>query len=932
MIGDLGNNFDQNIGMMGRQFEDFGDTLGDQFQTVGSQMEHHFGNVGSQVEEQFEDVGNKFGQHMSSVGSNLGEHISSVGSNIDQLGSQIENSFNHQFGNFENSMDVFGTNLLGHFDNQLGNTPFGGNIDVFGMFGRSRVPWWKKENVCVERKVLEEEDDQPKNINIVSSGNSNFHMQVNQCVEGEDYYECSNTVADDGTVKTMKATYSCCHGFKKVGRGECPQLDIKSLDETIEDLVGKEYLNLVVENGLESMLSNVTIFVPNDEAVEDFRRDMDELSSFTQAENVVYSIDDGLIYRRKKRSIMIVEQPELPDIVAGHIVKGFVNTKDFSNDELVASENTDTDQIRMTIYPTHPEKTIMANCAKVTSKDNHAVNGIVHIVNKVILPAKNTIYDILGTDLQFKTFMSALETNDLGEVLAKEGHFTVFASTDEAFEKLDELTREKVLGNRGCAKDIIESHIISSVICSGIVENKVKISNMLGKDMLMTRDEDGNILVEGIKLMMKDKMATNGVIHVIEDVIIQKSVMSIIDHLKKKNSHKLLDLLEKTGLTKTVENLSNLTFFAPSEKAISEIPKELMDELVKDGKRLEEIVLHHIATEKKGSCHLFNNQHLDTVGGQKLRINLHKHFGHRHALGTQTHHAELYLFLIKALDLRSDGSFEMTPEVEDSVINSFLGLVLKLKPSEMQALFKRFIEWVGIENTSTYHPRSLTFFRFMQAAMTKFQKLFSPFFSMSFQLLISFLKEMYEVNEEEEECLEEPPRKRRKLNSESQREFMQKRQTAILRSSEIFFTLEEENTYMNKGAFNLVLEPLCQQLVLARILQPEQEYLRWAQTIFIPTIVAFAETTAEDVLLMALNGCLVKHSRSSSVEVRLASVEAITNIFQVVRIRYLSCLPETLVALDELLQDSDDRMEYRTKALIEIIEELTGESIEDHMN
>jgi len=634
MIGDLGNNFDQNIGMMGRQFEDFGDTLGDQFQTVGSQMEHHFGNVGSQVEEQFEDVGNKFGQHMSSVGSNLGEHISSVGSNIDQLGSQIENSFNHQFGNFENSMDVFGTNLLGHFDNQLGNTPFGGNIDVFGMFGRSRVPWWKKENVCVERKVLEEEDDQPKNINIVSSGNSNFHMQVNQCVEGEDYYECSNTVADDGTVKTMKATYSCCHGFKKVGRGECTQLDIKSLDETIEDLGGKEYLNLVVENGLESMLSNVTIFVPNDEAVEDFRRDMDELSSFTQAENVVYSIDDGLIYRRKKRSIMIVEQPELPDIVAGHIVKGFVNTKDFSNDELVASENTDTDQIRMTIYPTHPEKTIMANCAKVTSKDNHAVNGIVHIVNKVILPAKNTIYDILGTDLQFKTFMSALETNDLGEVLAKEGHFTVFAPTDEAFEKLDELTREKVLGNGGCAKDIIESHILSSVICSGIVENKVKISNMLGKDMLMTRDEDGNILVEGIKLMMKDKMATNGVIHVIEDVIIQKSVMSIIDHLKKKNSHKLLDLLEKTGLTKTVENLSNLTFFAPSEKAISEIPKELMDELVKDGKRLEEIVLHHIATEKKGSCHLFNNQHLDTVGGQKLRINLHKHFGHRHALGT----------------------------------------------------------------------------------------------------------------------------------------------------------------------------------------------------------------------------------------------------------------------------------------------------------
>jgi len=90
----------------------------------------------------------------------------------------------------------------------------------------------------------------------------------------------------------------------------------------------------------------------------------------------------------------------------------------------------------------------------------------------------------------------------------------------------------------------------------------------------------------------------------------------------------------KSGLTKTVDNMSNLTFFAPSEKAISEIPKEVLEDLVKDEKKLEEIVLHHIATENKGSCHLTNNQHLDTAGGGKLRINLHKHFGHMHALGT----------------------------------------------------------------------------------------------------------------------------------------------------------------------------------------------------------------------------------------------------------------------------------------------------------
>ena len=163
---DFGDSFDQNLGVMGTQFEQLGDSLGD-----------HLENVGSQMEQQFENIGSQLGRHMSNVGSNLGQHMNSAGSKIDRFGNQIQSSFQHEFGNFGNNMDVFGTNLLGHFDGQIENLPFGTNVDVLGMFGRSRTPWWKKENVCVKREVLEE-DDQPKNINIASSGSTNFHMQV----------------------------------------------------------------------------------------------------------------------------------------------------------------------------------------------------------------------------------------------------------------------------------------------------------------------------------------------------------------------------------------------------------------------------------------------------------------------------------------------------------------------------------------------------------------------------------------------------------------------------------------------------------------------------------------------------------------------------------------------------------------------------------
>ena len=59
--------------------------------------------------------------------------------------------------------------------------------------------------------------------------------------------------------------------------------------------------------------------------------------------------------------------------------------------------------------------------------------------------------------------MDALEANDLGEMLSQPGHFTIFVPTDEAFEKLDEKTRDKILGNGGCSADLIKSHILSEV-------------------------------------------------------------------------------------------------------------------------------------------------------------------------------------------------------------------------------------------------------------------------------------------------------------------------------------------------------------------------------------------------------------------------------------------------------------------------------------
>ena len=97
------------------------------------------------------------------------------------------------------------------------------------------------------------------------------------------------------------------------------------------------------------------------------------------------------------------------------------------------------------------------------SRNNHATNGIVHVVDKVVVPASDTIAEVLSADLHFKTLISSLESNNLIEMLSEPGHYTIFAPTDEAFEKLDEATRMRILGNGGCSSDLIRSHILSEV-------------------------------------------------------------------------------------------------------------------------------------------------------------------------------------------------------------------------------------------------------------------------------------------------------------------------------------------------------------------------------------------------------------------------------------------------------------------------------------
>ena len=113
-----------------------------------------------------------------------------------------------------------------------------------------------------------------------------------------------------------------------------------------------------------------------------------------------------------------------------------------------------------------------------------------------------------------------------------------------------------------------------------------------------------------------------------DEVIVLPAVRSVVDQLRATHANNLLDLLDRAGLTDKLNTMEDFTLFAPSEQAISELPRAVLEELAEDTKSLEEILLHHMVRDHSDTtAEMADNAELETVGGSSVRVNRLRHFG-----------------------------------------------------------------------------------------------------------------------------------------------------------------------------------------------------------------------------------------------------------------------------------------------------------------
>jgi uncharacterized surface protein with fasciclin (FAS1) repeats len=127
-----------------------------------------------------------------------------------------------------------------------------------------------------------------------------------------------------------------------------------------------------------------------------------------------------------------------------------------------------------------------------------------------------------GTD-DLKTFVAAVKAAGLTEKLQGKGPFTVFAPSDAAFAKLPDGTVDDLLqpANRARLAGILACHVVPGKIMAADIKT-MKATNVAGQD-LDIEAHDGTVTVDGAKVVRSDLVASNGVIHVVDTVIMPKT-------------------------------------------------------------------------------------------------------------------------------------------------------------------------------------------------------------------------------------------------------------------------------------------------------------------------------------------------------------------------------------------------------------------------
>ncbi|MBK8218126.1 MAG: fasciclin domain-containing protein [Myxococcales bacterium] len=208
----------------------------------------------------------------------------------------------------------------------------------------------------------------------------------------------------------------------------------------------------------------------------------------------------------------------LTDILTYHVVSGNVKAADVV--KLKYAESLQGGDLKIKVSGSD---VFINDTIKVTKTDIVCTNGVIHVLDAVLAsPPKNAI-DTAKAAGSFTTLLAAVDAAGLTETLKGKGPFTIFAPTDAAFQKLPAGTVTNLLlpENKAQLESILKYHVVSGKVRSDKVVTLTKAPTLLPMEEVTIKVDAGNVFLNNdVKVSAVDVDASNGVIHVIDSVLL----------------------------------------------------------------------------------------------------------------------------------------------------------------------------------------------------------------------------------------------------------------------------------------------------------------------------------------------------------------------------------------------------------------------------
>lgn len=254
-----------------------------------------------------------------------------------------------------------------------------------------------------------------------------------------------------------------------------------------------------------------------------------------------------------------------------------------------------------------------------------ALAAVISVASGSAFAFEKNIVDTAVEAGKFKTLAAALGAAGLVDAVKGPGPFTVFAPSDEAFAKLPKGTVETLLKpeNKDKLKAILTYHVVPGKVMAKDVL-RVKGAKSLNGQRIDVKVDGGKVMVDGAQVVTTDIACTNGVIHVIDSVILpsEDKIPAVATKAGKFNT--LLAAAKAAGLVDALSGDKPLTVFAPTDEAFGKLPKDTIDSLLKpeNKDKLKAILLYHVVDGRVYSEDAVAAKAATTLQGSKVEISV----------------------------------------------------------------------------------------------------------------------------------------------------------------------------------------------------------------------------------------------------------------------------------------------------------------------